>query len=131
MGFQHKGLAEGRWAQMSLSEQMANIGSEISRALTWKRKNNDKYCLKSVVRALDLISLTIDSTTVKSHLKELTRLREVLVDYFYGNNEFSSSEILWERYFDPFNFVARSKKDWPAKFPPRSQDNGKRIRPLE
>ncbi len=51
MEFQQKSLAEGRWAQMSLSEQMANIGSEISRALNWKRKNNEKYCLKSVGRA--------------------------------------------------------------------------------
>ena len=42
MQYQHKGLATGRWAQMSLSEQMANIGSEISRALNWKRKNNEK-----------------------------------------------------------------------------------------
>ena len=111
MEFQHKSLAEGRWAQMSLSEQMANIGSEISRALNWKRKNNEKYCLKSVVRALELISLTLDSITVKSHIKELTRLREVIVDYFYGNNEFSSSEILWENYFNHFNFAARNRKD--------------------
>lgn len=103
MQYQHKSLAAGRWAQMSLSEQMANIGSEISRALNWKRKNHEKYCLKSVVRALELIALTIDHVTVKSHLKELTRLREVILDYFYGNNEFRSSEEQWEKYFDHFN----------------------------
>lgn len=95
---------------MSLSEQMANIGSEISRALNWKRKSNEKYCMKSVVRALELIALTIDSVTVKSHLKELTRLREVILDYFYGNNEFGSSEILWEKYFNHFNLAARNSK---------------------
>ena len=110
MEFQHKSLAEGRWAQMPLSEQMANIGSEISRALNWQRKNNEKYCLKSVGRALELICLTLDSTTVKSHLKELTRLKEGVLDYFYGSNEFSSSEMLWEKYFNHFNFVARKEK---------------------
>ncbi len=110
MAYQHKNLAEGRWAQMSLSEQMANIGSEISRALNWKKKNNEGYCLKAVVRALELISLTIDSVTVKSHIKELTRLREVIIDYFYGNNEYASSETLWQKYFNHFNFVARNKK---------------------
>ncbi|MFQ5630966.1 MAG: hypothetical protein ACE5I1_19520, partial [bacterium] len=89
---------------------MANIGSEISRALHWKRKNNEKYCLKSVDRALELIYLTIDSVKVKSHLKELTRLREVILDYFYGDNEFSSTEILLEKYFNPFNFAARNRK---------------------
>ncbi len=111
MDFQHKSLAEGRWAQMSLSEQMANIGSEISRALNWKRKNNEKYCLKSVGRALELISLTLDCITVTSHIKELARLKEVILDYFYGNNEFSSSEILWEKYFNHFNFAARKQKN--------------------
>ena len=109
MPYQHKSLAAGRWAQMSLSEQMANIGSEISRALNWKRKNNEKYCLSSVARALELVALTIDSVTVKSHLKELTRLREVILDYFYGNNEFGSTEILWEKYFNHFNRAARNK----------------------
>ena len=82
MGFQHKNLAEGRWAQMSLSEQMANIGSEISRALNWKKKDNNEYCEKAVIRALELISLTLDTVTVKSHIRELARLREVLLDYF-------------------------------------------------
>ncbi len=110
VGFQHKNLAEGRWAQMSLSEQIANIGSEISRALNWRRKNNEKYCQKSVVRALELIYLTIDTVSVKSHLKELTRLREVLLDYFYGSNQFSSSEVLWQKYFDHFNYVAREQQ---------------------
>ena len=95
---------------MSLSEQMANIGSEISRALHWKKKANEKYCRKSVVRALELIALTIDSVTVKSHLKELTRLREAILDYFYGDNEFCSTEILWEKYFNHFNLAARNKR---------------------
>lgn len=53
MEFQQKSLTAGRWAQMSLSEQMANIGSEISRALNWKRKNNEEYCRKAVDRALE------------------------------------------------------------------------------
>ena len=109
MGVQHTNLAEGRWAQMSLSGQMANIGSEISRALHWRKKNNEKYCQKAMVRALELISLTIESVNVKSHIRELTRLRELLLDYFYGINQFSSSEVLWQKYFDPFNYVARSK----------------------
>jgi hypothetical protein len=110
MPYQHKSLAAGRWAQMPLPEQMANIGSEVSRALNWQRKQNEKYCLKSLHRALELITLTIDNVTVTSHIKELTRLREALLDYFYGDNEFGSSDMLWERYFNHFNFVVSNKK---------------------
>ena len=33
--YQHSELAAGRWAMMSLAEQMLNIGSEVSRANRW------------------------------------------------------------------------------------------------
>ncbi len=38
MSYQHKDLAAGRWSQLSLIEQMANIGSEVERALNWRIK---------------------------------------------------------------------------------------------
>ena len=43
-------------------------------------------------------------------LKELARLREALVDYFYGSNQFKSSEILWRKYFDHFGFALKLKR---------------------
>ena len=109
MSIQHKELAMGRWAQMSLCQQMANIGSEVSRALNWQKKGNTEYCHKSIDRALELLFLSIDNVKVKSNYKELTRLYEALVDYFYGVNEFSSTEILWRKYFDYFLYASRSK----------------------
>jgi len=104
---QHKELAEGRWSRISLCEQMANIGSEVSRALNWRNKGNDEYSRKAVNRALELVDLTLAHVKVFSSLKELARLREALVDYFYGTNQFHSSEILWRKYFDHFNYAAR------------------------
>ena len=46
----HKSLAEGRWAELSFTEQMANIGSETSRtyrALEAGKEFNgySEYCL--------------------------------------------------------------------------------------
>ena len=38
MTIQHKDLAAGRWADMTLVERMANIGSEVERALKWSAK---------------------------------------------------------------------------------------------
>lgn len=107
MTIQHKELAQGRWAQMSLCEQMANIGSEVSRALNWQKKGKEAMSKKAVVRALELIDLTAVSTKPYPHLKELLRTREALVDFFYGNNTFSSSELLWRKYFDHFAYAAR------------------------
>ena len=107
MNLEHKKLAAGQWKQLSFAEQMANIGSEVSRALNWKNKGNAEYCQKATNRILELLSLTLDNLTISSHYKELTRLREAIVDYFYGTNQFSSSEILWRKYFDYFVYASK------------------------
>lgn len=107
MTYQHRGLAGGRWFKMSLAEQMANIGSEVSRALNWKKKGKKELSIKALYRALELIDLTAINIKKYSRLKELFRVREALVDFFCGTNEFSSSEELWRKYFDHFNYLAR------------------------
>lgn len=107
MNIQHKECANGRWKELSFFEQMANIGSEISRALNWQKKGNIEYCQKAVNRGLELLCLTLDNSTKQSHYKELTRVKEAILDYFYGTNQFSSSEILWRKYFDHFAYALR------------------------
>jgi len=107
MSQQHKQLAEGRWFELSFMEQMANLGSEVERSILWKNKNNDDYSRQAFERAVELLDLTIADDRNKSRLKELTRLREVLVDYFLFDNQYSSSDQLWRNYFYPFNFAAR------------------------
>lgn len=104
---QHKDLSAGSWSQLSFMQQMANIGSEVHRALNWRSKNNDLYCQKAVVRSLELIDLTLGCVKGISRYKELARVREAIVDYFFGKNEFSSSDVLWRKYFDHFNYAAR------------------------
>ena len=107
MNYQHKDLATGRWASLSFLEKMANIGSEVERALKWRAKGNDIYCKKSFERALELIDLTLDSTKGFPCLKEIARMREALVDFFIGSNQFNSTEKSWHTYMSNFTFAAR------------------------
>lgn len=107
MKFEHKSLAAGRWGELSLAEQMANIGAEVERAVSWYNKGNENYGKRAFYRALELVYLTIEFCRCKSSLKELTRMRELLVDYFLGENLYSSSAKLWQKYFHPFNYTAR------------------------
>jgi len=107
MSYQHKGLAQGRWNELPFLSQMANIGSEVERALNWKAKNNHIYCMKAFERALELIDLTLDSITTFSRRKELARLREAAVDYFCGTNQFMSTEESWRSYFRHLTYAAR------------------------
>lgn len=114
--FQHKTLADGRWNSFSFSQQMANIGSEVSRAIKWKKKGRTDQMEKAVIRCLELIDLTVLSRqeyiakTEKSTdgaIRELMRNREVICDYFLGDNEYNSKDESLMKYFDQFAMVGR------------------------
>ena len=107
MSHEHKQLAAGRWNQLSFLEQMANIGSEVERALNWRAKNNSIYSQKASCRALELTDLALETAATFPRRKELARLREALVDYFFGENQFKSTEASWRKYFFHFTYAAR------------------------
>ncbi len=104
--FYHKELAGGGWEKLNFPEQMANIGSEIERAINWKKRGKDKHSQEAFFRALELVDFTIADKRNKERLGELCRVREVLVDYFFGDNEYRSTDLLWQKYFRAFTWYA-------------------------
>ncbi len=110
MTAQHQELAAGRWFRFSLVEQLANAGSEVERALNWRQRGNAEYSTKAIERALELLDLTIADARHRGRLKELTRVREVLVDYFYADNRYGSSPARWRTYFNAFARAARANR---------------------
>lgn len=112
--YQHKEYAAGKWETLPLSLQMGNIGSEVSRALRWKRKERPERVEKCLGRALELMDLSI-AHYAKLHdgakLKELCRAREELCDYFVGDNEYHTEPKRLMAYYDQFALMhVRAKK---------------------
>jgi hypothetical protein len=107
MSYQHKELTTGRWQQLTLAEQMANVGSEVIRALNWRTKNNAAYSRLAAERALELMDFTLDSVKGFAKLKEIARVREVLVDFFFGENEYGFTEDALKKYFLNFTYASR------------------------
>lgn len=107
MSVQHRELAAGRWSRLSFLEQMAHIGSEVERALAWQAKRHAAYSQQACERALELADFTLQGATSPARLKEIARLREALVDYFLGPNQFLSTADSWRRYFSAFAHAAR------------------------
>ncbi|MBP1768496.1 MAG: hypothetical protein H6P98_2611 [Candidatus Aminicenantes bacterium] len=103
---QHSSLAAGRWHSFSLMFQLANVGSEVERALNWRNKGNPQYSQRAFLRGLELLDLTIADPRHRHRLKELTRLREALLDFFLGDNEFRSTEKSWRSYFFAFAYAS-------------------------
>ncbi len=91
---------------MSLCEQLANIGSEVSRAKNWHGKNKKIYG-NAVDRALELFEFTLTDPRWRGRLREIARSREVFVDAIYGGKEYKSSLEDLDRYFLNFAYCAR------------------------
>lgn len=107
-GCQHKEMAAGRWAELSLAEQMGNIGSEVSRSLKAKKMGNEKRFQGAFERALELFDLTIACTKDSGRLKEICRAREEFCDYFLGD-EYRTDPVRMMKYYDDFAAFAREK----------------------
>lgn len=106
MAFLHKELAAGGWFQLSLCEQLGNIGSEVSRAIKWRGKDQ-KLFDGAVERALELFDLTLADSRWLGRLREIARAREVFCDAVSGGKEYSSSLEDLDRYFMEFALAAR------------------------
>ena len=86
---QHASLENGRWAEMSFPQQLANIGSETSRVLKALQAGKDSRAEGAFARAQELIDLTIkygraDATPMlrSAMLEELCRFRELYCKAF-------------------------------------------------
>ena len=104
----HQGLTLEDWSSNDIFYQMANIGSEIFRTISWREKKPE-YSQKAFERALELLDLTIADKKNQNRLTELLRIRETLIDYFLFDNIYKSTDKQWENYFFSFNLAARAK----------------------
>ena len=109
--FYHKHLSMGKWEELSFAKQMANIGSEVERSIKWRKKNKLERSQLAFFRALELMDFTIADKKNIDRLGELCRTREVLVDYFFGDNQYSSTDSLWQKYFRAFNWFANLQSE--------------------
>ncbi len=107
---QHKQQSEGLWQKKSFLEQMANIGSEVFRATQWKEKNSE-YSEMAFIRSLELFDLSKDSKHTITQLKELTRIREIWVDYFKYKNQYNSTAVSINQYFAGLTIAYKNSRD--------------------
>ena len=104
---QHQVLENGRWAELSFPQQMANIGSETSRIYRALEAGKESRAESAFVRFQELIDLTIkygraDASPMlrSAMLEELCRLREL---YCKAYLERDLSELAaFNRYLDTF-----------------------------
>jgi len=106
---QHRDLAAGRWRQLSLAEQLANVGSEVGRMLRWQERD-PRLATGAFDRALELLDLTLADPRWRSRLREIARARELLCDAEAGGGSYGSTLEGLDRYFLAFAVSARHSR---------------------
>ncbi len=77
-------------------EQLANVGSDVLRAINWKKKDGTQDSQLAFERSLELFDLTIADPKNRKRLKEILRAREAWVDYFTYDNVYGTSDSFWQ-----------------------------------
>jgi hypothetical protein len=104
--YQHRDLAAGRWGQLSLTEQLGNVGSEVGRMLR-SRGCDDRLMWNAFDRAPELLDLTLADLRWRDRLREIARAREVLCDAAAGGADYAATLEDLDRYFFAFAVAAR------------------------
>lgn len=96
------------WSKMTIFEQMGNIGSEVGRAVSAKKRGKDKWMRSAYYRGIDLFNITAQqwAKSNPSRLRELLYARDQFTKYIEDGEE----DPTLEQYFFQFALVARKGK---------------------
>jgi hypothetical protein len=113
--FLHPGLTGGRWFDLNLVEQLANIGSEVGRSIRARDSGNSARFENAFARGLELFDLTLADPRWRGRRREIARAREVVCDFLVGDNEHASTAEAIDRYFLAFGAASRATRDRDGK----------------
>ncbi len=106
----HPGLAAGRWTTLTLAEQLANVGSEVDRAIgAWEAQRSDRFD-RALTRALELFDLTAgDDRWRGPRRREILRAREEFCRLFFDKACPRDAARTLSTYFLRFAALARRR----------------------
>lgn len=96
------------WFKLNLVNQMANIGSEVFRAIKWQ-SINAADSQKAFIRCLELFDLTINDPKNINRLKEISRAKELFCQWYLTQPLDDVIANSWNKYFFQFNYASRKQ----------------------
>lgn len=93
---------EMRWFAMPVSMQLANVGSEVNRAIRYKNKNEPDKQVRFCDKAVELLQLSKRDPKNAHRQGELDFCIEELQDFFKGDNYYQTTDDKLMRYYDAF-----------------------------
>ena len=96
------------WFGLSTFEQLMHIGDDVEQAINARKNGNTEQCENAIQNALELLELTIIDPQNIRRLSEITNIKPLLLDDFYGKNEYQSTDSGWIKYFACFKHLVNT-----------------------
>lgn len=93
---------EVKWFNMPVSMQISNIGSEVARAIRYKKKGDMQKAVNFCNKAIDFWRLSLKDPKNIHRINEFECAIDELQDYFIGNNDYQTTDEMLTRYYDAF-----------------------------
>lgn len=106
-------MAAGRWFEYPFDEQMANIGSDVHRAIKWYKEKDVKLFTTAYDMALELFDLTIKDERWEEKIEEIIQIRERFCKLFSDTNSFKNLDDEFEQidnYFFQYGLLVSLRK---------------------
>lgn len=87
---------------MPVGLQLANVGSEVGRAISWKKRGNLQRSIGFCNKAIEFLELMKTDEKNKKRIGELNFCIEELKDYFLGENIYNTTDEMLMKYYDAF-----------------------------
>lgn len=97
-----------KWAELSLFEQMGNIGSEVGRSVSAYERHDQQRFNGALARAIDLFDATIDVMIAQrsARVREVLIAKDQFLSLFFGNFSLAEAKEI-EKYFMQYAIAAR------------------------
>lgn len=97
-----------RWQTLRLEDQLGNIGAELARARNCFQKNDREHFIHCLDRVHQLLGATIGDQRWRHRRKELTRLREIVNDWYQAQQTYDVSLNWLVEYCTQFAILSRT-----------------------
>lgn len=97
------------WQELSIYEQMANVGSEVQRLFTWQERGKPEMATRAAERAVDLVEKTMADQKNQRYRKELQKLKQLIVEFSGQSGEAPNTRpATLKKYFLSYGLAVRS-----------------------
>ena len=87
---------------MPIGVQISNVGSEVHRAIRWKKRDDEQKKINFCKKAIEFLELKKQDPKNRYRKGELECCIDELKDYFMGENIYNTTEEQLIKYYDAF-----------------------------